>query len=187
MSVKIISVVVGSVLAAAAGSFIVYKFFKKDKAAAEIPSTTTPSAPAPAKRYLTPFFKMMMDHNIPVDHNIDIGSTGYLDNPVKNRLFCGFDTQGRAFVNLPLKVAKRINGKDWTQYDDAVVLFQRNPLDHTLFVLGGDASMILPDDFPGKDFSKDWTFEPLRALLEGKMLLNTKNNTTYEIILGKVG
>jgi hypothetical protein len=183
----IIAAAVGTVSAVVVGGAICYKFCKKAKTPAAIPSTTAPAAPAPAKQYLAPFIKMMMDHNIPVDHNIDIGTTGYLDYPVKNRLFCGFDAQGRAFVNLPLKVAKRINGSDWTQYDAAVVLFQREASDHTLFVLGGDTSMILPDDFPGNDFSEGWTFDPLLALLEGKMLLNTKNNTTYEIILGKVG
>lgn len=51
---------------------------------------------------LAVFTALLDTHNIPVDDDIRIGPTGYLDIPVRGRTFRGTDSKSRAFINLAI-------------------------------------------------------------------------------------
>ncbi|CAK9254170.1 unnamed protein product [Sphagnum jensenii] len=87
----------------------------------------------------------MIAANVPVDKNIKVGYTDYLDRPVEGRLFRGKDEYGRAFVNIPVEVVTSEGDvRKWT-----FVAFQRYSDDEKIFVLGRPHCLMGREDFFG--------------------------------------
>jgi hypothetical protein len=110
------------------------------------------------------FLALMIKYNVLVNHNIAVGSTGYLDKPVKGHLFHGVDKSGRVFVNLPITVVAselRFLGSNQDRMTaglkprenlqkTAFVVFQRYS-DNDMFVLGREPTPMNADNPLGEN------------------------------------
>ncbi len=124
------------------------------------------------------FAQLMTAYGIPVDNQIAIGHTGYLDSPIRHKLFTGHDEPGRAFINLPVKVTvapghiDRLYSKRPNQ---AFIVFQRYTEANSIFTTGGSLDPMECHTLLGQNL-RDFT--QLVALLNGQTL--RFHETKYE-------
>ena len=83
----------------------------------------------------TDFLLLMLKFNIPVSNEVRVGSTGYLDKPVTDKLYTGVDPHDRVFVNIPIIATRSYHGDAETK-NTAFTVFQRYTSDDMIFVLG---------------------------------------------------
>lgn len=165
MSVKIIAGavigVVGSVLVA--GALVRRRVMSKNAKLETLEEEVV--VPAPILNTAVADFKVLMSKfYVPVNNNIVVGATGYLDKPINGNLFHGVDKYGRVFINLPITVVLS-ESRFLTRKQDRVaagmkprenlqrtafVVFQRYS-DNDMFVLGGDPTPMNADNPLGEN------------------------------------
>lgn len=82
-------------------------------------------------------------YNVPLDTRIPVGTDGFFEGPIKDRLFYGQDNAGRTFVNLPINIEAGADvhpedelDTDWK--NSAFTLFERySSVDNQFAVRGG--------------------------------------------------
>lgn len=91
------------------------------------------------------FLALMLKFNIVHNDTAAIAPmTEYLDKPVKNELFYGYDAKGRIFVNIPLvgncspEMEKHYATTEHEWRNTAFTVFQRYTNIRDMFALGGE-------------------------------------------------
>ena len=148
--------------------------------ARKISSDSSP-APMPVSSKLSALVKfknLMQKYAVPVDNNIEVGGTCYLDKPVIGRLFTGIDNHGRAFINIPVKI-KYSDTPNAVPTRVTFTVFQRYTTREDAFVMGRAPTGIDRDTFLSLEVIPEGSFATLEVILSGRMVTLTHAQDVY--------